>query len=1126
MNNYESVYRSLVSRLKVVRKKEKMVRFVRGVFTFFTILSWLLLVVLIAEAVFRFEVSGRLLLLASFLMGGAGMLFWFVVRPGYALLFRPDFPSDESLALQIGGHFERIRDRLANVLQVFTKHRRNPEGYSLELVDASLALVHQETEELDFEEVVSFAKVRSTLRLFGASLVAFFLVYFGFFSTFSNAAFRLVHPAQKFSTTASFKITVSPGDTEVVKGDPVEIRATVQGVDVSEAVLAVKPEEGDDFERHPLAKDQDGSFSFRLSDVRQDLRYFVQAGKVSSAAYSIHVVELPYIRNLQVTLNYPKYSKLGSQTLDQNVGDIAALKGTQVRLSIKANKTVKNAEIVFDDQTRIPLKISGQTVRGLFELAADGSYHISLSDNKGRSNAAPIEYRLSVLQDEFPLVRITYPGQDVDLAEDMLLPLTIEAEDDFGFSKMRVGYRILKGGIQEGDLNFTPVALPNPEDEKILLNHTWDLSKLNILPEDVVTYFAQAFDNDRVSGPKSARSQTYRVRFPSIYEIYADVASAHDETFEGLEETYQQSKKLQEKLDKIVQEMRKEPELNWEEKQKVQEAGQAQEKMAEKLEQVQDKLEEMVSKMEQNDLLSQETLEKYRELQNLMEEMLTPEMKEILREIQKSLEDVDPQKLKEAMKKFADAEEEFRKNIERTLNLLKQLQIEQKVDESVRKAQELLRRQEELNKKVSEAPQKRNREKYSQEQKDIQKNTADLGKELEELSQKMGAFPQMPQEQIEKAQNMIQQDGLESEMQQAIQQLQSGNMSGAQQSGQQISQNMQNLLDTLQSAKKELSEKQKQEIMQAFNRSAHNFLTLSKEQEQLMQSTQGKNRNSPGMRELADKQQDLLAGLSRTASELIALSQKTFFVTPEIGKALGKSMNGMGESIKGFEERDVGRTARNQAKAMSGLNEAAAQIRQSMQSMSGASSAIGFQEMMQRLMGLGKKQQGINQQTSQLAQQPGMSLQQQAAMSRLAAEQNALRKSLEQLRKEMGNRSDILGDLGQVSKDMEEVVKEFEAKNVGRKTIERQRRILSRLLDAQRSMHQREFSRKRKAETAKQYQANSPGALPANLGQKKARLQDDLIRALKEGYTKDYKELIRKYFEALVNEQDQGSLNN
>ncbi|RMF68391.1 MAG: hypothetical protein D6743_03410, partial [Calditrichaeota bacterium] len=755
-----------------------------------------------------------------------------------------------------------------------------------------------------------------------------------------------------------------------------------------------------------------------------------------------------------------------------------------------------------------------------------GRYHIALKDAKGLGNPSPIDYRLSVVADQPPVVEITFPGRDVDLNKDMLLPLTIEAQDDFGFSRIRLAYKIFEGGIQEGKLHFLSLPVARAQD-KILLNYTWDLSELKIFPGDLVSYYAEAFDNDTVSGPKRARSTTYRVRFPSIYEIYDEVARSQEESYDELEQLYEESQDLKTTLDDVVRQMKRDPNLNWEEKQEIQESAQKQQEMQQKLQQVESKLEQMVDRMQQNDLLSYETLEKYRELQNLMEEMLTDELKQALKELQKSLEELDQQKMKQAMEKFASSQEEFLKGLERTLDLLKKLQIEQKLDESIRKAQELRRRQEELNKRMADADKQAKREKYAREQRGVRRDTENLESELEQLENKMNEFPQMPQDKIESARDRLGEQALQRKMQEAAQQLMSGNPEAARKSGEQASQGLQDVIKSLQSAQQQLSAEQKKKVQQALRRSSHDLLDLSKRQERLMKSTRGTDRNSPEMNELADKQEDLLSGLSRIASQLTELSKETFFVTPEMGRALGKSIRSMQDALQGFEARNSVKSSQGQAQAMSGLNQAAAEIRNSLQSLSGASSAIGFEEMMQRLMGISNQQQGLNQRTSELGKSPGgLSPEQQAAMSRLAAEQNALRKSLEQLLKEAGNRSGLLGDLNKVTQDMEEVVKELQKKRVDRHTIDRQKRILSRLLDAQRSIHQRDFSKKRRAETAKTYKPANPPELPETPELRRERLKNELLRALKEGYSRDYRELIQKYFEALAREQQEGELNN
>jgi len=1126
MSKHESFYENLVERLNFLRKREKRLRLTQGVFTFLIAFIGLGLTVVIIEAAFWFGTPPRFFLLSLSITLAAAVFVWFVGRPLFAILFRPHSPGETDLALRVGNHFENIRDRLADALQVFQQHAKNTEGYSLDLADASLAEIHDETKDLKFERVADTLALKKALKYSLISAVILTILLLIFPSSLTNASYRLLHPSMDFAKDLGLTFEVLPGDKEVVKGETVRLSAKVRGAEVDEIAVLTKKKEAKAFERTLLNLNEKNEFVFEIDNITQDLNYYFEVSERKSPQYKISVIDLPFVRNLQIKLIYPAYSKLGTQFLEENVGDVSALKGTKVSVSLRTNKTVQEAKMKFDNESETSLRVSGQEVSGGFVLSRSGSYHFLLADKKGLANSDPIEYRLSVVEDQHPFVQIIFPGQDVDLGKDLQFPLSIEAEDDFGFSKLRIGYRIFHEGNREGKEQFLDLTLPQNVQDQLLLNTTWDLSTLNLFPQDVVTYFAEVFDNDRISGPKSSRSQTYRLRLPSIYELYDEVARDHDESFNDLQQLYEEGKTLKSKLDEIVQEMKREPELDWEEQQEVQDAVKAQENTREKLQQVQETLDRMVDRMEQNDLLSPQTLQKYRELQKLVEEMLTPELQQALQKLQQAMADLDPQKMKRAMEKFAASQEEFLKSLERTLNLLKKLQIEQKLDEAIRKAQELHRRQEELNKMAASDSDQQKSSKYAQEQSGIKKDTESLEQDLEQLQKSMSEFPQMPQNQIDAAHEQSGQN-LQNKMQKATQQFQSGDMSAAQNTGQQISQDMQQLMESLQSAQKQLSEQEKQKIMQALRRSSRDLLNLSQQQENLMESTKGTGRNTPGMTGLADKQQDMLGGLSRVTNGLYELSQETFFVTPEIGKALGKSMKGMQDALRGLEARNSGKSMQGQNQSMAGLNEAASQIRSSMQGLSQASSAIGFQEMMQRMMGLSQQQQGINQQTSQMGQSPGegMSLEQQAAMQRLAAEQNAVRKSLAQLMQEAGNRSDLLGDLNQVGKEMEEVVKQLLQQNMNRSIIDRQKRILSRLLDAQHSMNRRDYSKKRQAESGKQYQAMSPQTLPGSQGQKD-RLRNELLKAMREGYSKDYRELIRKYFEALARDEREGSLNN
>ena len=109
----------------------------------------------------------------------------------------------------------------------------------------------------------------------------------------------------------------------------------------------------------------------------------------------------------------------------------------------------------------------------------------------------------------------------------------------------------------------------------------------------------------------------------------------------------------------------------------------------------------------------------------------------------------------------------------------------------------------------------------------------------------------------------------------------------------------------------------------------------------------------------------------------------------------------------------------------------------------------------------------------------------------------------------------MLGDLGKISDEMKEVVHALEQNNVDRETIQKQDRILSRMLDASKSMHERDYEQKRKSVSGTPTTGKRPAELDPELLNEKQRFREDLINALQQGYSRDYQELIKKYFELL-----------
>ena len=95
---------------------------------------------------------------------------------------------------------------------------------------------------------------------------------------------------------------------------------------------------------------------------------------------------------------------------------------------------------------------------------------------------------------------------------------------------------------------------------------------------------------------------------------------------------------------------------------------------------------------------------------------------------------------------------------------------------------------------------------------------------------------------------------------------------------------------------------------------------------------------------------------------------------------------------------------------------------------------------------------------------------------------------------------------------MEAISRNLKNGRINQDVIDQQERILSRLLDAQRSIHKREFSKKRKAETSDIEDWDLPEEIQLKFDKmrQKALLNEDY-----KDFPREYRELIEEYLKIL-----------
>jgi hypothetical protein len=1117
------------SRINQVRIKQNRTDLLTGTLLVMTGTLLATIIVILAEMLVDFPRGGRTAIVLIASLSFVVAVSWFILRPLLRLLGILPSENDAAIARRIGTSFPQIKDRFLNALQLADNIASWATHYSVQLIEVSLAEFSVEIQSFKLTESVRTSHI-PRYRLWLLATLCGALVFVGVFpDTTTGAAYRILHFNQDFTPPPRYRFDVSPGNAEIVKGANVDIRITVialapaitRGPD--ELTIVRRQENEGAAEEMKARPDSGGIYRATFQTVRSTTEYYARLSDAESERFTLTVLNRPIIRSFRVRLEYPEYSRIPVKLQDEFVGDVTALLGTRIVVAGSASKPLRRAEMVFNDATKISLAVRNEGFSASFPLLADKEYAISITDVEGLTNSDPVRYQLKVVPDESPAVAILEPGRNVDIASNQSINLLLHANDDFGFTSLRLGYRLSASRYEQAQTEFSFLSIPlgNGEGKDIDIPFLWDLSGLHLAPEDVVEYYAEVFDNDAIRGPKSGKSRLYLLRLPSLEEVFSDIDKAHEQTIDDLQQSMDQAKKLKEDIASINRDLKKNKDPDWQTRKKMEEMAKQYQEVQKKLDNVQSRIEQMTQHMQQQNVLSKETLEKYLELQQLFQQLNATELQKTLLQLQRQMPNISKEQLQQAMQNMTFSEDRFRQSIERTMDLLKRIQIEQKLDEVKKRARELEKAQKELQEEAAKAA------RNAAQQQELAKQQADLAakeqameREAADLQRKMEEFfTEMPADQLQKLIEQLQQQQLDRKMQQAGKRMQSGNMLQAGQMQQQIGQQLHQFGDQMDAMQKQMLQQQAQHIMNELRKATASLLELSKDEEALKQQSQSAPANSSQLRQNAEGQQQAIQDLQNITSALAELSQKSFVITPEMGKAIGEALARMHNALQDLEMRNGSSASQEQEQAMAALNRAAIQVQGAMQAMmQGGGSGAG--SLMQQLQMMASQQMAINVQTQQIG---GNSQQQATEAARLAVGQEAIRKSLEQLSREAqqsGERQRILGDLDKIAEEMKEVVRNLEQNEVNPETIRKQERILSRLLDASKSVRERDFEKRRRAETGTQITRRGPRDFDLNSLEGKSPLREELLKALEQGYSKDYQELIRKYFEELEKTED------
>ena len=1120
---------SLTDRLKSLRWYMLSCRSAHGLMLAVTVFLAVLVSANLLHAVFYLPVWLRVLFVSISAVAILTAIYLYLLKP---LI---DSPSLETVTLQVEKKYPQLENRLIASLQLERNLSENRENYSTAMIRALISQTSGMVEGMDLKTSFSNNPLKRLVKYFASALAIALVLAILAPGLFQSSLHVFSHPLEEIEISRTFDIFVDPGTTEILKYDPFEVKVVVKGerLPKSAELFWDNSEEGgnwrsDDLERvfgpamsanlgNPLGVFTDSiAFTYKFKEVKHSFRYFVRAGREESAEYDVTVVNKPRITGQKLTYSYPKYTRLGTVVVDENDGNIQALKGSRVELQLTANKPVDRGSLVFSDGTAAELKCDDSVSSASFRVMGNRSYHAELVDFSGYSNPHPIEYRITMLEDAYPEIYMVSPGGNVDLDDNMALTLMANLSDDFGFSKLLLNYTMHMTVAEQWDrTEQIPVAGSKTEQR---VEYFWDLANIGMVPGSWIEYYLEAFDNDVISGPKSVRGPTLAVRLPSLDELFVDIESSREDQLEEYLESLKQQKQVGDEFNKLEQELKMERELDWERKQDLESVADMQMKLFEDFDDLAEQFQEVNDKARENNLLTLEMMQKMKELQKLFEEVATPEMKEAMRKLQEALSQMDKNEIERALDEFEMSLEDVLKNIERAIAQLKQLDIQQRMQDMIRLAEEILKNQQNVN-SLTERSKTSDLPKAAPKEEQVGNSLENLKRKADDLKAKL---PDANMDQNPNAQQFCsapKESGAESDIEDMTASLAQEEKESAIQSGSSAESKLAAMIEKMKESQSAMSQTMGAEMAQKMRRALDDIFYLSDKQEELLEDVRTCQNESSELRRKAEEQQKLQKHSEWLNEYLFELSKESIFMQRQIDKLMSQCMSNMARSTSSLSEMSGQRSINSQQEAIYSLNQASRMIIESLNSQKECNNMCNNpnQSMCNKMGQMCKQQKRVNEQSQSMCNNPNLEGPgRQAALKRLAGEQGAIRKSIQELQNEFGDKRQIRGRLENLSEEMRRVVESLEQGGVSDGTLDRQRKIYQRMLDFQLSLERQDFSEERRAESSEQILRRGPDQLDtaARLGSES--YEKRLQKFLQEGYPAEYEVLIKDYFKAIM----------
>jgi len=1101
----------------VTKKLESFIRkyyknmLVKGMILGVTLVLAYFIIIIILEYYNYFKPLIKISIFYSFLILSAVIVIYFVIFPLMKMFRLGKTITYKQCASIISVHFEEIKDKLLNIIEL--KSQLNEKCEDNELIIASINQKINRIKPFNFLMAINIRKNKKYLKFLSIPVLTLLLILLTAPTILTDASKRILLYNTEFQKPNPFQFEIMNESFVAIQQEDYELNVKVKGKKLPDKVYIIIG----NYE-FPMQKKSKTNFSYLFKNMQNQVVFKLMADNYETQEFKLNVIKKPMITNFDVLLNYPEYTGKKIEKLS-NIGDIFIPEGTRLTWIFSTMNT-KQVNMKFDEK----LYDIRNTIKGNFvfsEIFYKNANYTIKTMNENMLSKDSLVYKISVINDQYPQI-------DVDVFQDTLYQFASffsgNYKDDYGFSKLTFVYQLYnEDSLIKREIIKIPIHLNVSYGQ---FNYFSDFSNFGLKPGDRMEYYFEIFDNDAIHGPKSSKSTVNILEIPSLEEMNKITETKNETIKSELSEKISELNELQDKLEKIRKKSFDKEKISWQEKNELNDILEKMKMIKNDIQVIQQQNYEKSIYENEITQTDKEILEKQKKLEELFNEVINEDTKKLFDELQKLLNNVEKNKIQELIEKMQLSNQDILDQLDRNLELFKQLEFEQKLDKLIEQIQEIKNKQDSLS-ELTNKTKKENLQNLKKEQQQIKNDFKNLRNELDKLD--------TLNNNLENKKNLEnttkKEEEIENEMEKSIQDMNNKDKENAKKSQKKSSEKLEELMNELSDMKEKEMMEQQEEDIENLRQILENLIQSSFNQEELISITKKINVTDPKYLKIIQEQKKISDDMKIIEDSLLSLSKRQMQIESYINNEINKINKNIEKSIQFLNDRNISGALVNQQLSMTSLNNLALLLSESLSNMkencksggggkgkkgaackkpgSGKPDLESIRKLQQQLNKELKDWMDGNMQNNGKNNNNTMS----EKLAKLAAQQQMLRNQLkqvqEQLKKE-GSGTAGAKEIKKISDLMEQTENDLVNKIISKQLMERQKEIETRLLESEKSEKEKEFEKKRESNEAKKiYFSNK---ILKNEYNRYKTNENEIIKMNNPLYNYFYKNKISEYY--------------